>query len=99
MGLRVDLQTLLEGITDNVYFQPPANIEMVYPCIVYKRDNIQKVFADNSPYRLTTRYMVTVIERNPDSGIPDEVIKLPLCTYNRAYVANNLNHDVFILYF
>ena len=72
---------------------------MEYPCIVYKRDNIRVNFADNSPYRQTKRYMVTVIERNPDSAIPDAVIQLPLCSFNRNYVANNLYHDVFILYF
>lgn len=56
-------------------------------------------FANNLPYSLTTRYMVTVIDRDPDSAIPKEVAQLSLCQFNRAYVANNLNHDVFILYF
>ena len=99
MGLRSELQTLLETLGIEVYFQPPANVQMTYPCIVYKRDNINTVFADNSPYRHTKRYLVTHIDRDPDSGVVDQLANLPLCSYNRAYVVSNLNHDVFILYF
>jgi hypothetical protein len=99
MGQRLDLQTLLETLTTKVYFQPPANLAMEYPCIVYKRDNMDSDFADNTPYHLTTRYLVTVIDRNPDSDIPDKVARLPMCLYNRGFAVNNLNHDVFNLYF
>lgn len=99
MAPRLELQELLEAITPNVYFQPPPNIEMDYPCIVYKRDNTQVIHADDSPYRLTKRYFVTVIDRNPDSAIPDQIIGLRYCSHSRSYAANNLNHDVFILYF
>ena len=99
MGRRLDLQTLFETLTDNVYFQPPAGLAMEYPCIVYKRDNMDVDFADNVPYRLDTRYLVTVISRNPDETIVDAVSRLPKCLYNRGYAAKNLNHDVFNLYF
>ena len=99
MGQRTQLQSLLEMITPKVYFQPPANVQMEYPCIVYKRDRYKTEFADNNPYRLQKRYMVTVIDRNPDSTLPDAVASLPMCLYNRSFPANNLNHDVFVLYF
>ena len=99
MGLRTALQSLFEAITPNVYFQPSASLEMEYPCIVYKRDNMDTKFADNNPYLLTTRYMVTVIDRNPDSTIPKTVASLPMCLFNRAYAKSNLNHDVFLLHF
>lgn len=105
---RLQLQSLLENLDGgdqdpakklNVYFQPPANVQMVYPCIVYKRDRTATVFADNSPYRSKKGYMVTVIDRNPDSAIPDLVAKMPLCSHDRTYTAESLNHDVFTLYF
>lgn len=101
MAPRLALQALLEAIvgTDNVYFQPPSNVQIKYPCIVYKRDTAETVFADNNPYRYTKRYQVTVIDRNPDSDIPDKVAALPMCTMARFYTADNLNHDVFTLYF
>ncbi len=101
MGQRLDLQTILEGIlgNGNVYFQPPASVQMAYPCIVYKRDLANTQFADNSPYRRDKRYMVTIIDRDPDSPVPDQVAKLPKCTFSRFFVADNLNHDVFSIYF
>jgi hypothetical protein len=72
---------------------------MQYPAIVYERDRASTDFADDNPYRITKRYQVTVIDRNPDSVIPDKVAALPMCVLNRHYVASNLNHDVFNLYF
>lgn len=101
MGQRLQLQSLLETIlgTVNVYFQPPATVEMQYPCIVYHRDPTDTKFADDIPYSRTKRYQVTVIDRNPDSEIPDNVAQLRLCKHSRFYTANNLNHDVFDLYY
>lgn len=45
------------------------------------------------------RYTVTIIDRNPDSAIPNKVAELPLCSFNRFYTADNLNHFVYNLYF
>lgn len=99
MAQRLDLQTRLEEITEHVYFQPPENLAILYPCIVYQRDFAETDFADNDPYSIKKRYMVTVIDRDPDSSIPDQVAKLPTCIFNRFFVADGLNHDVFQLYF
>lgn len=99
MGRRDDLQVLLLTITDNVYFQPPPNIQMQYPCIVYRRDTAASKYADNVPYKNTKRYQVTVIDAEADSGIPDKVAVLPMCSFDRFFTANSLNHDVFNLYF
>lgn len=99
MAPRLELQTLLEGITENVYFQPPENLVVVNPCIVYQREFAETEFADNLPYSIKKRYMVTVIDRDPESSIPDQVAKLPMCIFNRFFVADGLNHDVFQLYF
>lgn len=99
MGRRQDLHDLLLTLTPKVYFQPPASVQMEYPCILYKRDNAETLFAGNKPYLHVPRYMVTVIDENPDSDIPGKVAALPQCLFNRAYVADNLNHDVYVLYF
>ena len=101
MAPRTELQSLLETIlgSRNVYFQPPANVQMKYPCIVYNRDSANTQFAGNTPYHYTKRYQVTVIDRDPDSGIPDKLAALPSCTFNRFFTADNLNHDVFTLFF
>jgi hypothetical protein len=101
MGTRLDLQTLLEGLHSgvSVYFQPPADFEMVYPAIVYNRNYEYVSFADNIPYDRTLRYQITVIDKDPDSPIPDLVAGLPLTTYVRHYTTESLNHDIYYTYF
>jgi hypothetical protein len=101
MGQRLDLDAALRTLlgSNNVYFQPPPSIKMVYPCIVYKRSNVDTKFADNRPYLIEKRYQVTVIASDPDSDIPDKLALLPKCTFDRHFTADNLNHDVYNLYF
>lgn len=103
---RSELQTLLAGVVtaaglpaNRVYFQPPASLSMDYPCIRYQRDKIDTRFADDRPYSHTTRYQVTVIDPNPDSPLVQAVADLPMCSHERSYAANQLNHDVFNLFF
>ncbi len=98
---REALQDIFETLlgTPNVYFQPPANVQMQYPCIVYKRDNADTSFADNSPYRYLQRYMVTFIAQSPSEKTPLKIAALPTAVNVRHYTVKNLNHDVFTLYF
>lgn len=97
--LRLDLHALLLTFADHVYFQPPENIKLEYPCIIYQRDSADTKFADNRPYRYKKRYQVMVIDQDPDSPIPDKVADLPTCVFERHYTADYLNHDVFNLFF
>ena len=101
MGQRSDLHSLLVSLlgSEAVYFQPPENLKMTYPCIIYRRNRVETSFADNNPYSLTKRYQVMVVDRNPDSDIPDKIAQLPMTIFDRHYVAENLNHDVFNIYF
>lgn len=98
---RVELQQLLEDTlgSRHVYFNPPATIKMTYPAIVYERSDIENLAADNLPYLRHYRYMLTVIDKNPDSEHVENVSLLPACSYDRHYVADNLHHDVFTIYF
>lgn len=101
MGTRLELQQLLEEIlgTRNVYFQPPATVQMRYPAIRYSRERIDNRFANNGVYKQDVRYTITVIDKLPDSEISKKLSKLPKCRFDRAYSSDNLNHDVFILYY
>ena len=101
MAPRSQLQSLLVGIlgSSHVYFQPPTNVTLQYPCIIYHRDFAETEFGDNAPYRHTKRYLVTVVDRDPDSIIPDKVAALPMTVKNRYYTADDLNHDVFNMFF
>lgn len=101
MGTRLQLHQILCDIlgSDNVYFQPPEDGKMKYPAILYSRDDIETFNADDIPYRNVTGYMITVIDRDPDSEIVPKIAALPLCRYDRHYKADNLNHDVFTIYY
>lgn len=99
MVQRDPLQAILELIIDNVYFQAPPNVQMEYPAIKYERARADTAFADNAPYRFTKQYQLILISRNPDQSALDAIAALPMCTHERFYVADNLNHDVFNIYF
>ena len=101
MGQRLQLQTLLEAIlgSRNVYFQPPSNLIMSYPCIVYSMDQARTQFANNQPYNFDVRYQLTHIHRKPDTLVFEKLIRLPKCVFARQFVADDLYHDVFNLYF
>lgn len=101
MGTRLQLHQILTDVlgSDHVYFQPPASVKMKYPCIVYQRTSGDTKFADNLPYKLKKRYQLTYIDANPDSDKIDKIAMLPMCTYDRHFTSDNLNHDTFNLYF
>ncbi len=101
MERRLQLHRILLEIlgSENVYFQPPESTRMKYPCIVYQRNAADTKFADDKPYLKMKRYTVTVIDKDPDSKIPDKIAALPLCTFNRHYTVDNLNHDIYNLYY
>lgn len=104
MHSRHELQLLLEdkigtAYADNVYYQPPATVKMSYPAIRYERSDIRNVSADDSVYKQTHHYTITVIDKNPESAIVERVSLIPKIKYVRHYAADNLNHDVFELYY
>lgn len=101
MGSRLELQVKLEELlgSRNVYFQPPESVKLNYPAIVYSRSDIENTFANNGVYRQSLAYQVTLIDKNPDSDLVGKVSRLPMCRFDRHFKADNLNHDVFTLYF
>ncbi len=99
MGSRLELHALLTGLGVAAYFQPPPAVNMTYPCIVYRLDDIDTKFANNAPYSLQKGYMLTVIDLDPDTTVPNQVAALPSVSFDRFYTADNLNHYVFRIYF
>lgn len=98
---REDLHEILCSILGSryVYFQPPESMKLKYPCIVYERSYIRMMRADNIIYKASKEYTVTIIDEDPDSEIPDKMLELPYCKFDRHFVSDNLNHDVFRLYY
>ena len=98
-----DLQAALQELVGDkvkVYFQPPENLKLSYPCIVYDRTNALTDYADNNPYRVTKRYTVTLISKTADNEeLLDKLLQFPMATYDRQFITDNLVHDVFSIYF
>lgn len=101
MDRRPNLQALLEKTlgSRNVYFQPPSSVHIKYPAIVYSRSDIDNKHANNAVYLSDIKYQVTVIDEDPDSEIVAKVAQLPKCSFSKHYASDNLNHDVFTIYY
>ena len=97
---RIEFHNVLKSIMDDlgykgtrVFYNPPSNISLSYPCIIYRRDSIEDRHADNNRYFNRTRYTIQVIDKNPDSEIPIKVLDLfPYSRFSSEYVIDNLYH-------
>lgn len=100
MADRLDLQAQLEGILEsrNVYFQPPASVQMQYPAIKYSLKDVIVRHANNLSYMMHSGYELILIDKNPDSQYVKKLLELPYCSFDRSYYADNLNHFVFTVY-
>ena len=101
MGKRVDLHKIFEGLlgSKNVYYQAPETLKMEYPCIRYSKVDIDSKHADNIKYVNTNAYDAVVISKLPDNEVIEKILELPLTSYDRHYVSDNLNHDVIRIYY
>lgn len=115
MDRRLELQALLESIMTkiypdkvpdtnasqkyHVYFQVDQNTRMAYPAIVYTVDALDHKRANNETYALTDRYQITVIDRNPDTKLRNEIIQIPYTRFLSRNVSDGLNHFVYATYF
>lgn len=101
MADRLELHSLLEEMLDskNVYYQPPESIKMQYDAIRYSKKNIKPTFANGGKYLMKDCYELIVISKRPDHPVIKKLLSLPYCSYDRHYVADNLNHDVLTIYY
>ena len=102
MASRLDLHEELCRLlgSRNVYFQPPASVMMKYDAIRYSLAEPNLKRADDKVYLKVNRYEGLVITRDPDSTIADDILHhFEMCSLGRPYVADNLNHFPFTLYY
>lgn len=84
----------------NVYFQPPESVKMSYDAIRYELSGKDLDRANNRIYRKINEYSGVVITRDPDTTIPDAILEhFEMCSFGRPYIADNLNHYPFTLYY
>lgn len=102
MAERLTLHEELCGLlgSRNVYFQPPESVKMQYDAIRYELGGKNLIRANNKIYKTTNQYDGVVITRNPDTAIPDAILAhFEMCSFGKPYIADNLNHYPFTIYY
>ena len=101
MKTRLELHEKLKDLlgSDNVYYQPPSNIQMKYPAIRYTKKRISKIVANDASYQKNNLYEIIVISKMPDDPVIEKILDLPYSSYDNSHTADNLNHDVISLYY
>lgn len=96
---RLKLHNKILEHVKNAYYQPPENIKLTYPCVVYNKTTVRRFDANNRPYLQFIGYQLTVIEREPDSDIANSLTEnLEYCSYQTFFSKDNLNHTVLMCY-
>lgn len=101
MRSRLELHETLCDIlgSRNVYFQPPTNVTMRYPAIVYNLSDIENRHANDGVYSFTNQYQITLIDRNPETDVVYKINQIQTANFIRSYSSDNLNHWVFEIFF
>ena len=92
------LRAVMAPVNGKTYFQPPEDLVMEYPCLVYELDDVYVRSADNGPYSMNDRYQVTFLRYEPDSPVIRQLLCFPLSSFSRHFATSGLNHDVFVIY-
>ena len=103
MGRRSDdfIADLESTNTGKVYFQPPSSVQLNYPCWVVERTTAYQPKANDKTYLFRPGYKCMFMNREePD---PEILRMIPQryerCKYQNHYVADNVHHDVFLIYY
>ena len=99
---RESFHAILCGIEEikEVYFQPPHNVKLKYPCIIYSLNRIETKHANGKRYLSFPVYSITVIDYDPDSIIQKRILDLDdscFVSFDRFFTSDNLNHWVYTI--
>lgn len=100
MGSRLELQAALESYCANVYYQPPENIKLKYPCVLYHLSGDYNLKSNDSLYVSVNKYDLTVIDQDPESMIPKNIYyNFKTCSLGHMFVNDGLYHSMLHLYY
>lgn len=88
-----ELAKLSPAAKPTLYFNPPANVRLTYPAVVYSFRGTNDTFSDGVRYLQFHIYEAVVITTDPDSELP--FLVLNGFNYSRMgtpYVKDNLYH-------
>ena len=79
------------------YYQPPGDLLIARPCIVYERKALDPSFANNLVYSVGMRFQITILSDLPGYASNRNVYDIPglIILDNRSFVTADVVHDVF----
>lgn len=92
------LHAIMDPLGGSVYYQPPENRQLKYPCLIYELNDVYTRKADNGPYSMYDRYQVTFIRHEVESPVIRQLLSLNHSSFSRHFATSGLNHDVFVIY-
>ena len=102
------IQSRVKGLgIKYVYFEPPQNIIMQFPCAVIRMGTISSRSANNRVYKLNNSYELIYIRRQFDDPMVNKILvgdsehepPFSMIRHIRHYTADGLHHDLYKLYF
>ena len=86
----------------DIKVQEKRRVDLVYnlaDCVKQYDKHEAETLANDGVYLSARKYSVTVIDSDPDSSLVGKVASMPTSRFNRHYTKDNLNHDVFEIFF
>lgn len=100
---RREFQKILESVISpyggNVYFQPPENIKLKFPCILFEVSSMDLTHADNTLYERVIQFSVMYISKTTNEDVVDKLTALPYSWFERHFVQDGLNHYIFRIFY
>lgn len=97
---RLELAIKLEDFCPNCYYQPPSDITMKYPCIIYNKDTPLQSNANDFNYISIDKYILTIVEYKADTGVAEKIRDaFRTARISQKYIADRLHHTKIELYF
>lgn len=98
---RLELHQKLVSLlgSTNVYHQPPENLALRFPAIIYERVDYDVIHADDIPYHVTREWQITVVSQEPSNPVVDALMEWPTAAFKTSYVVDRMRHDVVNIYY
>jgi hypothetical protein len=62
-------------------------------------NKIENDHANDLVYHQERSYSITVMSKDVDCNIIDDISRLPKCSYDRQYIVDNIYHTIFNMYY
>lgn len=98
---RVDIQEKFKFLlgSNNVYYQPPANLKMKYPAIVYSLDGLDVKRFDNIRLINKNCFSVTHIYRNESENLVEAMLKnFEYISFDNRSIVDGIYNDHYTIY-